>query len=143
MRINAALLSGFFLATASLPVELHQERTSFISDSLFWAEKEGNLGLEIIGKFQSEEKLLEVLNLNREIGKFKSKRMPRVERMWILRDILVSIDLNSTGATARWRVSGPKPLITTYVRELERAYEDRSLFYDFGYQVINFHPSTD
>ena len=143
MRINAALLSSFFLATTCLPVEFHQERTSFISDSLFWAEKEGNLGLEIIGKFQSEGKLLEVLNLNREIGKFKSKREPRVDRMWILRDVLVSIDLNSTGATAMWRVSGPKPLISTYIGELERGYKDKSLFYDFGYQVINFHPSTD
>lgn len=113
---------------------LHQEAV-IVADQKYCWESEGNLGISISGKFNSSEKMAETLNLNKEIGTFNSRK-------WKLVDILVSMDLNANGDVATWEVSGPKPLLSNYLEDLEAKYKDNSLFYDFGYSFVNFKPAA-
>lgn len=114
-----------------------------ISDNYYWTGTEGNLGIEIDGKFESEAALMTTLTLSTEIGLFKDRHYPFNEKKWTLRDILVSVDFNGGGSAAKWRVSGPKPLLLSYLDSLKRKSEDKTFFYDFGYRFITFKPSTD
>ena len=136
-----------FLSALSMSAQQtsHLEDNSSIpvASGYYWTGPEGNLGLEITGKFQSEQKLEATLSLLKELGSFKDKKYPFNEKTWSLRDILVSVDFNATGSVAKWQVSGPKPLILSYLDSLQRQHQDKSLFYDFGCKVINWKPSTD
>lgn len=114
-----------------------------VADAYYWTGPEGNLGIEISGKFQSEDGLKEVLSLSNEIGLFKDKKYPFNVRSWRLRDILISVDFNANGSVAKWQVSGPEPLLLDYLDRLKKRYEDKSLFYDFSYRFIEFRPSPD
>ena len=133
-----------------LPFSIHAQKTSqpdakhfvLVADTYYWTGTEGNLGLEITGKFQSEQKLLETLNLSTEVGSFKGRKYPFNEKLWHLRDILVSVDFNATGSVATWQVSGPEPLVLLYLENLKKQYEAKSVFYDFGYKLVDFRPST-
>jgi hypothetical protein len=123
-----------------------QQRTGhtvLVADPYYWPWSEGNIGIEITGKFQSEQGLLDTLNLTRDVGLFKDKKYPVNPRAWKLRDILISADFNATGSVAKWQVSGPRPLLLSYLASLQEQYESRSTFYDFGYRFIEFRPSTD
>jgi hypothetical protein len=115
----------------------------YISDKYYWAGAEGNLGIEINGKFGSEAALITTLSLSTEIGPFKDRHYPFDERKWTLRDILVSVDFNGGGSVAKWQVSGPKPLLLSYLDGLKKKSEDKSSFYDFGYRFMTFKPSAD
>ena len=133
-----------------LPAASPQEtRTSenrealIVADQFYWAGLEGNLAAEVIGKFQSEEKLAETLSLQKEIGVFKAKRDPFNLRIWKLRDVLLRLDFNANGNVATWRVSGPKPLILSYVNDLRERYEDKTVFYDFSYRLLDARPTAD
>jgi hypothetical protein len=106
-----------------------------VADQLYWWEKEGNLGISVGGKFNSMEQMAQTLDLMKDIGVFHS-------RTWKLHEILVSTDFNANGDVADWIVSGPKPLILDYVKGLESAYKNRSLFYDFGYRIVNCKPTA-
>ena len=125
------------------PAQREDKNRVLVADTYYWAGPEGNLGIEITGKFQSEQKLADTLNLFKEIGSFKDRKHPFDEKVWHLRDILVSENFNATGSVATWQICGPKPLLLAYLESLKRQYEDKSLFYDFGYRLINFNPSTD
>jgi len=114
-----------------------------ISDQYYCTGAEGNLGIEIDGKFESEAALITTLALSTEIGLFKDRHYPFNIKTWTLRDILVSVDFNGGGSVAKWQVSGSKPLLLSYLDGLKKKNEDKSLFYDFGYRYINFTPSTD
>lgn len=105
-----------------------------VADKYYWPGPEGNLGLKITGKFISLEKEAATFDLLQEIGQFRG-------RQWKLADILVAVDLNANGNVATWQVSGPRPLITEYLDRLRKQYEDRSLFYDFGFTYVNFKPT--
>jgi len=131
------LLSGI-ASTAQAP-----NGNILVADAYYWSGPEGNLGIEITGKFQSEEGLKNILSLSSEIGLFKDRRYPSKERNWTLRDVLISVDLNANGSVATWRVSGPRPLLASYLDRLKRLYEDKSMFYDFGYSFVDFKPSND
>jgi hypothetical protein len=122
-----------------------QESKNFvpISDHYYWAGSEGNLGIEIIGKFESEAALLATMSLTTEVGLFKGRQYPFNMKPWTLRDILVSVSFDGNGSVATWRVSGPKPLVLSYLDGLKNKMKDESVFYDFGYVFINFRPSTD
>jgi hypothetical protein len=138
-----AILSSFALSLPAQAISQSEDKsTVLVADKYYWPGPEGNLGVEITGKFQSEQKLEETLNLFNEIGSFKDLNYPS-EKVWRLRDILVLEDFNATGSVAKWQVCGPKPLILEYLKSLKRKDEDQSLFYDFGYRLINFKPSTD
>jgi hypothetical protein len=106
-----------------------------VADQLYWWEKEGNLGVSVGGKFNSTEQMAQTLNLMKDIGVFNSQT-------WKLHEILVSVDFNANGDVADWVVSGPKPLILDYVKGLESAYKDKSLFYDFGYYFVDCKPTA-
>ncbi|MFC1594687.1 hypothetical protein ACFL38_05100 [Candidatus Omnitrophota bacterium] len=107
-----------------------------VADQLYaWDCPEGNLGIFMVGKFNSREQMEETFSLSREIGEYKG-------RTWKLSDILVSTGFNANGDVANWEVSGPKPLLLSYVRKLEEQHEDDSLLYDFGYWYVNFKPSA-
>jgi hypothetical protein len=144
-----AVLSAAFLLLVSLAAYAQESSSSklgdpvLIADAYFWTGPEGNLGVEITGKFQSEEKLKNTLNLDGKVGRFKSKKFPFDDRNWVLRDVLVTVDLNAQGPVAIWRVCGPKPLIASYLEGLKKRHEDKSLFSDFGYKPVNFKPSTN
>jgi hypothetical protein len=114
-----------------------------VADVYYWTGPEGNLGIEITGKFQSKDQQKDMLNVSKEIGTFKGKKYPFEPTTWTLLDILVSADFNANGSVATWRVSGPKPLLCDYLDRLKRAYEDKSVFYDFRYEFIDFRPSRD
>ena len=139
-----ATLTLLALSPAAQATSQYEEQSPvLVADTYYWAGPEGNLGMEITAKFQSEQKLEDSLNLLKEIGSFKARKYLFKEEIWHLRDILVSEDFNANGSAAKWRVSGPKPLMLAYIESLKRQYEDKSLFYDFGYRFINFRPSTD
>jgi hypothetical protein len=130
--VALSLLSG---VCAEAPEAVGDEEIEIVADQLYWWEPEGNLGAGISAKFNSRKQMEETLSLTGKIGSFKSKQ-------WVLGDILVSMDLNANGDVAYWTVSGPKPLVSEYLKELEAAYKDRSLFYDFGYSEINYKPTA-
>jgi len=113
-----------------------------VADSYYWTGPEGNVGIEIVGKFQSEDLLFDTLNLQRIIGTFKAKRHPFNSTNWILRDVLVTLDLNGTGNVAKWRVCGPRPLLLDYLEDLKQRAEERSVFYDFGWSWVDFKPTA-
>jgi hypothetical protein len=37
---------------------------------------------------------------------------------------------------------GPKPLLLKFLKDMDRGYEDQSVFYDFGYTFVNFKPTA-
>jgi len=107
-----------------------------VADQLYyWEDDAQNLGVAITGKFNSRKKMAETLDLLQIVGLFQG-------RAWALADILVTVDLNGNGDVASWEISGPKPLLMSYVKALKVKHEDGSLFYDFGHSFINFKPSA-
>ena len=106
-----------------------------VADQKYHWESEGNLCVEVGGKFNSQKQMSETLNLSGGIGIFKGK-------VWFLHDVLVSVDFNANGDVASWIVSGPKPLLQEYIKGLERQYKDKSLFYDFSYSFLNCKPTA-
>jgi hypothetical protein len=146
-NIREVLMTSAVLVTLVLLLSLGNatEKPSqhvLVADPYYWSGPEGNLGIEISGKFQSEDGLTEVLSLSNMIGLFKDKKYPFKERGWRLRDILISVDFNGGGSIATWRVSGPEPLLLDYLDHLRTGYEDRTVFYDFSYRFVDFKPST-
>jgi len=113
-----------------------------VADQFYWTGAEGNLGIEIVGKFETEAALVTSLTLETEIGPFKDSHYPFNMRKWTLRDILVRVDFGG-GTSATWQVSGPKPLLMRYLEALKKGSDDKSVFYDFGYRFVNFKPSSD
>jgi len=138
----AVLVAVLFLFVLGNPTQ-KATRHVLVADPYYWTGPEGNLGIEITGKFQSEEGLKGTLNLSNEIGLFKDRKYPFKLKSWRLRDILISVDLNSVGSVVRWQVSGPKPLLLGYLDRLKKDYDDKSVFYDLSYRFIVFKPSTD
>jgi hypothetical protein len=145
--IRRSLVTAVFVLVGVTATGMQHPHVSkepvLIADGFYWAGSEGNLGVRITGKFHSEELLIATFDLAAEIGEFKSKKYPFRPTPWTLRDILVLADFNGSGSVATWQVSGPRPLIEAYLASMKRRYEDRSLFYDFGYSEVNFQPSRD
>jgi len=112
-----------------------KEDLLIVADQKYYWGPEANAGVSIFGKFNSSKLMNETLNLSKEIGLFKSKK-------WTLSDILVSMDLNANGDVASWIVSGPKPLLLSYLKELKNRYQDKTLFYDFSYTFIECKPTA-
>jgi hypothetical protein len=138
-NVLVAILSLFVLG----PLTQKTPKQVPVADAYYWTGPERNLGIEMTGKFQSEDRLKDVFNLSKAIGTFKDKRYPFEPTTWMLRDILISADFNANGSVATWRVSGPKSLLLGYLARLKEEYEDKSVFYDFSYRFIDFKPSTD
>ncbi len=105
-----------------------QEEAFLIADQLFWIGAEGNLGTDITAKCKTRDVMFAALDLRQEVGNFDG-------RPWLLADILVAVDLNANGDVASWLVSGPKPLIKSYLESL-RAKKDKGDFYDFSSQEV-------
>jgi len=129
MKIFITLSIGFALliqgcavtsSKASKPVPLH------LAYQRYWPGPDENLALDITGKFNSLEEMTSTLKLDNTIGAFG-------HRTWIFADILVLMDCNANGHVISWVVSGPKPLISAYVQNLENLYKQDKIFYDFGY----------
>lgn len=116
-----------------------QKPPILISDQYYWPGPEGNMGAIVIGKFNNFELMASTLDLRKEIGEFETNKS---KTMWILGDILVSVDLNANGNVAEWEVSGPKPLIQKYVRKLEKSYKNKTVFYDFYSSTLNYKPTA-
>lgn len=138
MRIFIILISSFLLSAtvyAEKAEDINSKEAITVADQLYWWEKEGNLGVSISAKFNSVEKMAQTLDLLKEIGTFHSKK-------WRLHEVLVSVDFNANGDVATWLVSGPKPLLLNYIKDLEAGYKDQSLFYDFGYDFVNCQPTA-
>ncbi len=123
--------------TAQTPAATPQQPAApvVVADKYYWPGSEGNLGLQITGKFISLEKEAASFDLLQEVGQFRG-------RQWKLGDILVSVNFNANGNVATWKVSGPKPLITEYIDGLRKRYEDKSLFADFSFTYVNFKPTA-
>ena len=143
MFVTVILLVSVCPAYAQRTDKLEAKKSVLISDQYYWSAPEGNLGIEVDGKFESEAALITTLALSTEIGVFKDRHYPFNVRKWTLRDILVSVDFNGGGSVAKWRVSGPKPLLLSYLDGLRKKNEDRSVFYDLGYRFVIFKPSND
>jgi len=106
-----------------------------VSDRLYYAGGEGNMGAGLTGKFVSPTALEAAFELGQPVGEFGG-------RSWLLRDILVRASFDALGDAAAWEVSGPRPLVSQYVQRLAAAYEDRSLLYDFSWREIEFRPTA-
>jgi hypothetical protein len=141
--MTTLLLAVVFLFGINNPTQKIEDERVLVADVLYWTGPEGNLGIEISGKFQSEQGLKDVLSLSTEIGLLKDRKYPFNVKTWTLRDVLVSANFNANGSVATWQVSGPRPLLESYLDGLKRVYEDKSMFYDFGYRFIDFKVSTD
>jgi hypothetical protein len=111
------------------------EDKAVVCDRLYYDGEEGNLALNIGGKFKSLEALSETMNLHKEIGRLNGKG-------YRLHDILVKADFNGGGFCADWQVSGPKPVIEAYAKTLEKGYGDKSVFYDFSYAKVDLKPTA-
>lgn len=129
-------------ANAQNTTKTDSKRFVPIADQFYWTGVEGNLGIEIDGKFETEAALITSLTLETEIGPFKDSHYPFNVRKWTLRDILVRVDF-SGGTSAKWQVSGPKPLLMHYLEKLKKGSDDKSVFYDFSYRFVNFKPGSD
>ena len=146
MKLLILIIAAFLFLTAAHAQQAKSSENKVaytVADQYYWTGAEGNLGIEFNGKFQSEQKLTGTLNLLKEVGTFKAKKYPFGPRRWNLRDILISSDLNGNGNVATWRVSGPKPLLLSYLEDLKRGYEDKTVFYDFSYTILDFKPPAN
>src|SRR4030095_16172337 len=143
LLLTAVLLISVCTANAQDTARHESKNFVPISDRYYWSGSEGNLGIEIIGKFESEAALLATMSLITEVGLFKGRQYPFNTTRWTLRDILVSVNFDANGSVATWRVSGPTPLVLSYLDGLKNEMKDGSVFYDLGYVFINFRPSTD
>jgi len=106
-----------------------------VADRFYWSGAKGNLGLSLVGKFNSPEKMMETFYLSKPVAVFNSK-------LWKLSDILVSVDFNANGNVANWKVSGPRPVLERYLDSLKAGYQSKSLFYDFAFSEVNFKPTA-
>ena len=133
---NDAKSRDTFLEKAERDLSRRDEITPspVVARKFYWSGAEGNMGLEIAGKFFSEANLRRALAGEREVGRFGG-------RPWILREILVSTDLNADDSAAVWTVSGPKPLIAAYAQSLRRGERDRTLFQTLGFTTVKFKPA--
>lgn len=114
-----------------------------LAGGYFWPGEEGTNVVRLMGTFVSEEVLISSLRLDSEIGEFLVRPQSADEKVWTLRDVLVSVDLNVGGSSAVWVVAGPRPLIADYVERLNKAFADRSLFIDFGTRELSFDVPRD
>jgi len=110
-------------------------KPTVVADRFYWSGAKGNLGLSLVGKFNSTEKMVETFNLSRVLSTFSGKQ-------WKLNDILVSSDFNADINTVNWKVSGPRPVVERYLASLKAGYQDQSLLADFGFSEINFQPTA-
>jgi hypothetical protein len=113
-----------------------------VADEYYWAGPEGNVGIAITGKFKSLEAMAQTLGLTAPVGRFRDRQSSFKTKDWVLRDILISMNLNANGLVATWRVSGPKPLLLDYVRDLEGLYKAGTVLYDFDHVRIRFEPTA-
>jgi hypothetical protein len=126
---------GLVLLCLLSPVWAQGQKPVMVSDKFYWDGAECNLGINLSGKFSSLTKMAEIFKLTQVIGDFNNKQ-------WVLNDILVAVDFNANGFCAGWQVSGPKPLLLEYLKNLKAHYKDKSIFYDFSYGFINFKPTA-
>jgi len=110
---------------------------ALVADRLYWFGSDGevNQAYRITAKFNSQSDLADVLRLNAVIGEFAG-------RSWTLADILVQVDLNANGYVASWMISGPEPLISSYIGELQQLYENGELMYDLSASEIEARPTA-
>lgn len=113
-----------------------------VADRFFWTGPEGNLGLEIKARFQSQAMLERVLSPDMVIGSFNDKDSSTL-RDWPLREILVAVNLNTAETAAVWRVSGPRPLITAYADGLARAAKKYPIVQDVEVREVKFRATAD
>lgn len=137
---TSLFLLAILLMFSIFVIHVIQVQASLISDQYYWFGDEGNVGIELIGKFQSLERMAETFDLLQDIGIFKSPTEPEDTKTWKLHDILVYVDFNANGNVATWKVSGPKPLLMKYLEQMKRGYKTKWLFYDFGYTFVDFEP---
>ena len=134
--IILAMLFLFSTAYAQDSEDIRKLDPLLVADQLYYWENDAeNIGIEIGGKFNSREKMAETFSLLQNVGTFRA-------REWVLADILISVDFNANGDVAGWQVSGPKPLLLSYLEKLKAAHKDESIFYSFSYSFINCKPSA-
>jgi hypothetical protein len=106
-----------------------------VADRLYYGGPEGNAAYAIFGKFHTRSQMTAYLRLDARVGKFSG-------RSWALSEILVSMDLNANGYVAQWVVSGPKPLIETYLTSLRKIHESGNMMYDFSVVPMDVAPTA-
>lgn len=110
--------------------------TTVVADHKYWGGDEGNAARRLFAKFDDGTKMGDVLNLNQPIMDFSGLR-------WVLGDIVICIDLNGNGHAALWDVSGPKPVIETYLAWMnDLSQNSASGIYDYGTEIIKCLPTA-
>ena len=108
--VYAASVAILCVAALSLASdELETMMPEVVADEYYWAGPEGNVGLAITGKFTSLEAMAQILDLTAKVGRFRDRTSSFKTKDWVLRDVLISVNLNANGFVATWRVCGPKP----------------------------------
>lgn len=113
-----------------------------VAERFFWTGPDGNLGLEIMARFESQAWLERATRPDMVIGSFRDKNPPHAVRDWTLREILVSMNLNAAEIAAVWRVSGPEPLIAAYAEALLGLSKKNPIVQDVSYRSVNFKPAA-
>lgn len=114
-----------------------------VAERFYWTGPDGNLGLEIMARFQSQAWLERATRPDMVIGSFRDRNPPHDFRDWTLREILVSMNLNAAEIAAVWRVSGPEPLITAYAEGLVRLSRKNPIVQDVSYKAVKFRPAAN
>jgi hypothetical protein len=92
-----------------------------VCDQRFWAGGGGNRAVAVSAKFTDRDRLARALDLSRSVGEFNG-------RSWSLSEVLIDLDLNASGYSATWRVSGPGALITAHVDEVRRLEQSGEVY---------------
>ncbi len=83
------------------------------------------IGAHLVAAFRSRALRDTYLAPTRPVGQLAGRTVT-------LADVLVSTDWLPDSVTAGWTVAGPDPVIRPYVRALQRATRDGSVFFDFN-----------
>ena len=82
--IYLLLISLFLVGCAREIINIEHLKPVIVADQKYYSGKEGNIGIIITGKFNSNAQMAETFNLLNEVGLFRCNK-------WRLYHILVSI----------------------------------------------------
>ena len=118
-----ALVSIFFARLAGAQV---RGDTLVVSDRYLG---KSTAGAEITAKFDSPGARTAMLRLDAPVGTINGK-------LWVLADILVTLNINGNGYVAVWTVAGPKEVVATYLAAFRQIVRNRHPVYDYGLRSL-------
>ena len=100
-----------------LPSDTLRVSAKYFSDT-------STIGAVITAKFRTSPQRAAVFRLDAPIDSTGG-------RVWLLEDVLVSLDIDGGGFIAIWRVAGPRRVIEAHLARVLELAKDRSVIYDY------------